>query len=64
MTHCKLSHNWSHSVCSVSTECYDVCPAIDNPTISESRAVICFLHDKNMSAGEIHHELCTVYAKM
>jgi hypothetical protein len=35
-------------------------PAIDNPTSCEIRAVICFLRAKNMSAAEIHHELCTV----
>jgi hypothetical protein len=35
-----------------------MCPVIDNPTSCEIRAVICFLHTKNMSAEEIHHELC------
>jgi transposase len=37
-----------------------MCPAIDNPTSCEIRAVIHFLHTKNMSAVEIHHELCAV----
>jgi hypothetical protein len=32
--------------------------AIDNPTSCEIRAVICFLHAKIISAGEIHRELC------
>jgi hypothetical protein len=36
------------------------CPAIDNPGSCEIHAVICFLHAKNMSAAEIHCELCTV----
>jgi hypothetical protein len=36
-------------------------PAIDNPASCEIRAVICFLHGKNMHAVEIHHELCAVY---
>jgi hypothetical protein len=31
-----------------------------NPASCEIRAVIRFLHAKNMSAGEIHHELCMV----
>jgi hypothetical protein len=35
-------------------------PAISNPTIYEIDAVIHFLHIKNMSAAEIHHELCAV----
>jgi hypothetical protein len=40
-----------------------MCPAIDNPTSCEIRAVTHFLHTKNMSAEEIHHELCTVYSQ-
>jgi hypothetical protein len=36
-------------------------PAIDNPTSIEICAVIHFLHTKNMSAVEIHCELCAVY---
>jgi hypothetical protein len=40
-----------------------MCPAIDNPASCEVRAVICVLHTKNMSAAEIHHELCVVYGQ-
>jgi hypothetical protein len=41
-----------------------MCPAIDNLTICEIYAVICFLYTKNMTAVEIHHELCaTVYGQ-
>jgi hypothetical protein len=35
-----------------------MCPVIDYPVSCEIRFVIHFLHTKNMSAGEIHHELC------
>jgi transposase len=35
-----------------------LCPAIDNPSSCEIRAVICLLHAKNMSSAEIHQELC------
>jgi hypothetical protein len=35
-----------------------MCPAIGNPTSCEIRAVIHFLHTKNMSAVAIHCELC------
>jgi hypothetical protein len=39
-----------------------MCPAIDNPASCEIRAVMHFLHAKNMSAAEILRELCvTVY---
>jgi hypothetical protein len=37
-----------------------MCPAIDNPANYEIRTVISFLHTKNMSAVEIHLELCMV----
>jgi hypothetical protein len=37
-----------------------MCPAIDNPASCEIRAVIRFLHSKNMSATEIYRELCAV----
>jgi hypothetical protein len=37
-----------------------MCSAIDNPTSCEIRAVIRFLHAKNVSAVEIHCELCAV----
>jgi hypothetical protein len=40
-----------------------MCPVIDNPTGCEIRAVIRFLHAKNISAAEIHCELCTVYCQ-
>jgi transposase len=40
-----------------------MCPATDNPTTCEIRAVIRFLHAKNMSAEEIHRELCEVYGQ-
>jgi hypothetical protein len=38
-------------------------PAIDNPASCEIRAVICFHHAKNVSAAEIHCELCAVYSQ-
>jgi hypothetical protein len=37
-----------------------VCPLIDNPARCKIQAVIHFLHSKNMSDVEIHHELCMV----
>jgi hypothetical protein len=40
-----------------------MCPEIDNPARSKIRPVIRFLHAKNMSAVEIHLELCTVYGQ-
>jgi hypothetical protein len=41
-----------------------MCPAIDSPTSCEIHAVVIrFLHDKNMSGAEIHHELCAVYGQ-
>jgi hypothetical protein len=40
-----------------------MCPVIDNPTSCEIHTVICFFHAKNMSAVEIHHELCMVYGQ-
>jgi hypothetical protein len=40
-----------------------ICTAIDNPTSCEIRAVIRFLHAKNMSAAEIHCELCAIYGQ-
>jgi transposase len=39
------------------------CPAIDNTASCEFRAHILFLHVKNMSAAEIHRELCVVYGQ-
>jgi hypothetical protein len=40
-----------------------MCPAIDNTAIYEIRAIIRFLHAKNMSAAEIHRKLCPVYGQ-
>jgi hypothetical protein len=40
-----------------------MCPATDNPAKCEIRAVIRFLYTKNMSAAEIHRDLCAVYGK-
>jgi hypothetical protein len=40
-----------------------MCPAVDNPVSCEIRAVIRFLHAKNMSAVEIHSELCAVHGQ-
>jgi hypothetical protein len=37
-----------------------MCSAIDNPASYEIRAVLRFLHAKNMSAEELHRELCAV----
>jgi hypothetical protein len=34
------------------------CPVTDNPASCETGTVIRFLHAKNMSDEEIHHELC------
>jgi transposase len=39
------------------------CPTIDNTASREIRGFICSLHAKNMSAAEIHCELCTVYGQ-
>jgi hypothetical protein len=40
-----------------------MCLATDNPTSCEIRAVVRFLYPKNMSASEIHRELCAVYGQ-
>jgi hypothetical protein len=37
-----------------------MCSAIDNPAGCEIRPVIRFLHAKDKSAVEIHHQLCAV----
>jgi hypothetical protein len=37
------------------------CSIVDNPASCEIHAVIRVLHAKNMSAVEIHLELCTVF---
>jgi hypothetical protein len=34
-------------------------PATNNPASGKIHNIIRFLHAKNMSAAEIHHELCT-----
>jgi hypothetical protein len=39
-----------------------MCPIIDNPASREIHA-ICFLHTKNMSAVELHRELCVIYGQ-
>jgi hypothetical protein len=40
-----------------------LCPAIDNPASCKISTVIRFLHAKNISAVEIHCELCVVYSQ-
>jgi transposase len=40
-----------------------ICPVIDNPASYEIRAVICFLHAKNVSETEINNELCAVFCQ-
>jgi hypothetical protein len=41
-----------------------MCHATDNSTSCEiGSVIICFLHAKNMSAAEIHCELCAVYGQ-
>jgi hypothetical protein len=65
MTHCLVNHNITgHLVfVLVSTESVMMCSVIDNPARYEIRAAIGFLHAKNMSAAEIHPELCAVYGQ-
>jgi hypothetical protein len=36
---------------------------IDNPTSCETRALIRFLHARDMSVVENHHELCAIYGQ-
>jgi hypothetical protein len=38
-----------------------MCPVVDNPNICKICAVIHFLYARNVSAVEMHHELCMVY---
>jgi hypothetical protein len=38
-------------------------PVIDTPASCEIRTFICFLHARNTSGVEIHHELCVVYSQ-
>jgi hypothetical protein len=40
-----------------------MCRVIDNPASCEICAVIHFLCSKNMSAAEIHRELCVVFGQ-
>jgi hypothetical protein len=40
-----------------------MCPVFNNPASCEIRTVICSHHTKDMSAAEIHHELCAVYVQ-
>jgi hypothetical protein len=47
----------------VSTEWATIYSAIDNSARCEIRAVIRFLHTKNLSAEKIHCELCAVYGQ-
>jgi hypothetical protein len=37
-----------------------MCPTIDNTISCKIRAVICFFHARDMSAVNIHIELCVV----
>jgi hypothetical protein len=65
MTYCLVNHHRTgHLVfVLVSAEWVMICPAIDNYTSCEICAVICFLHVKNMSAAEVHCELCMAYGQ-
>jgi hypothetical protein len=65
VTHCLVNHHITGHLVFVliSTEWLMMCPVIDNPTSCKIRAVTCFLHAKNMSAAEIHHELLAVYGQ-
>jgi hypothetical protein len=65
MTHCLVNHHITgHLVFVLVSIAWDMTsPAIDNPATCEIRAVIHFLHTKNVSAAEIHRELCTVYGQ-
>jgi hypothetical protein len=47
----------------VSAEGVMMCRAIDNPASCEIHTVIRFLHARNMSAVQIHRELCAVYSQ-
>jgi hypothetical protein len=59
MTHCLVNHHITGHLVFVfiSTEFVMLCHATDN------RAVISFLHASNVSAVEMHRELCVVYAQ-
>jgi hypothetical protein len=47
----------------VSTERVMMCPAMDNSASCEIRAVVRFLHVRNMSAVKIHWKLHAVYSQ-
>jgi hypothetical protein len=57
---CKPSYDDHLVFVLVPTEGVMVCPANDNPASCETRAVIGFLHAKNMSAAEINRKLYAV----
>jgi hypothetical protein len=40
-----------------------MCTAMDNPASCEIRALILFLHVKNMNVVEVHCEVCPVYGQ-
>jgi hypothetical protein len=40
-----------------------MCPAIGNPASCKILGVARFLHAKNLSTVEIHHEVCAVYSQ-
>jgi hypothetical protein len=40
-----------------------LCPVINNPASCKIRSVVCFLPAKNMTAVEIHLELCMIYGR-
>jgi hypothetical protein len=64
-SHCLVNHHVTGCLVFVlvSTEWLMMCPAIDNPTSCEIRALIRFLRAKSMSSAEIHRESCaTIYS--
>jgi hypothetical protein len=66
MTHCLVNHhiNGHLEFVLVSTEWVMMCPMMDSPTSCKIHSVIHFLHAQNMSAAEIHSELCVVYSQI
>jgi hypothetical protein len=62
VTHCLVNlHITGHLVfVLIHTERVMMCPAIDNSAGCEIRALIRFLHAKNINSAEIHRELFTV----
>jgi hypothetical protein len=57
---CKPSYNWSPVV--IFTACV-IYPVIENLNSSKIRAVILFLHTKDVNAVEMCHELCTAHGQ-